>query len=286
MYKFLIKSVENDRIYLNCKIQDTLSDSDVLHNINAIIDTGAMTSAISRNKAEELCLLPLGKTYMRDVIGDGETNDYYLNIHIENFVVENLKVGTFPNLLVDFVIGMDILGKGCFSFKNSGEEFVFLFRISNSALLDLNIRNKALRRKCIIEQSWINILDDECEKDEDCTIGEFFVNCIDSLIQQIQFTQKTKDKVKYWKSKKLCGYIVHLLRLLIEPDEAIWKIENISSNLEELVIQPLLEFCLIKKEYLDESYLSYQYAISDNGAKFLKRLIDKFGEINANDYLN
>lgn len=280
MHKFLVKSFENDRIYLNCKIQDTLSDLGVLYNINAIIDTGAMTSAISRKKAEELGLFSLGKTFVRDAAGDGITNDYYLNIYLEDFVVEDLKVSTFPNLLVDFVIGMDILGKGCFSFKNRGGEFVFLYRISNYALMDLNISNKVLRRKCIIEQSWINILNDECKKDEDCTIGDFFIHCIDSLIQQIQFFQETKDNVKYWKSQNLCRYIVHFLRLLIEPDVTMWEKENISADNEKIIIQPLLEFNLIKKEYLDDSYLNYQYVISDNGVKLLERLGDKFGEIN------
>ena len=276
MHKFLIKSIENDRIYLSCKIIDTLSDTKIFHNINAIIDTGAMISAISKKKAKELGLYSLGKSFVRDAAGDGFTNDYYLNLYLNDFIVEKLKVSTFPNHLADFIIGMDILGKGCFSFKKRGKEFVFLYRISDNALKDLNINNKILYRKHLIEQSWIDILNDDRSKNEVYSIGNFFIHCIDLLIQRVNFFQETKNKVEFWKSQNLCEYIVHLLKSLIEPNTTMWEKENITIELEEKIIQPLLDFDLIRKENLNESYLSFQYAISDNGLMFLEHLADKF----------
>ena len=56
----------------------------------------------------------------------------------------------------------------------------------------------------------------------------------------------------------------------------MWEKENITIELEEKIIQPLLDFDLIRKENLNESYLSFQYAISDNGLMFLEHLADKF----------
>lgn len=75
---------------------------------------------------------------------EGYVDFYFLDISIEEFYIEQLCVYTYPHNVVDFIIGMDVLGKGNFSFKKEKEDYSFVYRISNDKLLDLNLRNKCI----------------------------------------------------------------------------------------------------------------------------------------------
>lgn len=285
MHKFSVKSTNNERIHLKCKILDALSNSSILHDINAVIDTGATTSAISKKKAKELELFPLGKTSVHDAASSEITDDYYLNLYIEDFVIENIKVCTFPNPITDFVIGMDVLGQGSFSFKKVKGEYIFLYRISQGNLSDLNINNKLLLKNILIENHWNQAINLECEKEGNISVLSIFINCIDFVVLQTRFTHETLHKISFWKTKNMCGSILHRLRLLAEKDSFEWEIENISTQIETDVITPLLELQLINKDFLDESYTTYKYSISEIGFMLLNNLANRFGEIKEEDYL-
>ena len=69
-----------------------------------------------------------------------------MDISIEELNIEKLCVSAFPHNVVDFIIGMDILGQGRFSFRKEREYYYFIYRISNEQLLDLKLRNHSIFR--------------------------------------------------------------------------------------------------------------------------------------------
>lgn len=146
MHRFSIQSKKNDRINLQCKIKDVLTEQEEWYIVNAIIDTGATTSAISVGLAKKLNLIPAGKAAVESAAYEGYTDFYFLDISIEELNVEKLCVSAFPHNVVDFIIGMDILGQGRFSFRKEGEYYYFVYRISNEQFLDLKLRNHCIFR--------------------------------------------------------------------------------------------------------------------------------------------
>ena len=144
MHRFSIQSKRNDRLYFQCKIKDVLAIQEEWHIVNGIIDTGAIASAISVGLAKKLNLISAGEMPVESAAYEGYTDFYFLDISIEEFNVEKLCVSAFPHNVVDFIIGMDILGQGSFSFKKIKDGFHFVFRMSNEKLLDLNLKNKSI----------------------------------------------------------------------------------------------------------------------------------------------
>lgn len=146
MHRFSIQSKRNDRLYFQYKIKDVLAEQEEWHIVNAIIDTGATASAISVDLAEKLNLISAGEMAVESAAYKGYTDFYFLDISIEEFYVEKLCVSAFPHNVVDFIIGMDILGQGRFSFKKEGEDYYFIYRISHKQFLDLKLKNQSIFR--------------------------------------------------------------------------------------------------------------------------------------------
>ena len=121
MKKFSIQSLTNERLYLQCKIKDVLAEKEEYYAVNAIIDTGATGSAISVGLAEKLNLISAGKIYVESAAYNGYVDFYFLNISVREFEVEKLCVCAYPNDNIGFLIGMDLLGQGSFSFKKVKE---------------------------------------------------------------------------------------------------------------------------------------------------------------------
>lgn len=144
MKKFSIQSLTNERLYLQCKIKDVLAEKEEYYAVNAIIDTGATGSAISVGLAEKLNLISAGKIYVESAAYNGYVDFYFLNISVSEFEVEKLCVCAYPNDNIGFLIGMDLLGQGSFSFKKVKDCYSFVFRISMSNLLDFNLRNLSI----------------------------------------------------------------------------------------------------------------------------------------------
>ena len=115
MKKFSIQSLTNERLYLQCKINDVLAEKEEYYAVNAIIDTGATSSAISVGLAEKLNLISAGKIHVESAAYNGYVDFYFLDISVGEFEVEKVK--------------------DCYS---------FVFRISKGKLLDFNLRNLSI----------------------------------------------------------------------------------------------------------------------------------------------
>ena len=92
------------------------------HRCNAIWDTGATSSMISRRIAKKLKLHSTGKVQISGVHGVVETNTYIVDLLFDNgFEISGLHVseaddgGGF-----DVLIGMDVIGQGQFSVDGTG----------------------------------------------------------------------------------------------------------------------------------------------------------------------
>lgn len=98
---------------------------------NAIWDTGASKSCISKRVVDYLHLIPVGKSSISTANGLADTNTYFVNIGLPNSVM-------IPNIIVscadlgnslDILIGMDIITYGDFSITNYNGRTTFSFRI-------------------------------------------------------------------------------------------------------------------------------------------------------------
>jgi predicted aspartyl protease len=95
-----------------------------------IIDTGATSTMISEQVAEELRLYPCGEISVSGVHGTNKSDLYFLDIVFGDFVLSNHRVsGSTGDAGFDILIGMDILSMGEFEFVRFGGRQIFLFGI-------------------------------------------------------------------------------------------------------------------------------------------------------------
>ncbi|MDE0644673.1 MAG: aspartyl protease family protein [Gammaproteobacteria bacterium] len=120
----------------------------------ALWDTGATSSCISREKAEEINLEPIGRTLLNGVLGSGYTNVYLINLLLTNGVraknlpVAEINVKTNPDEdeKFDVLVGMDVINQGDFAISNRGKETVFTFRMPSMERFDF-VRDLKKSRK-------------------------------------------------------------------------------------------------------------------------------------------
>ena len=87
-------------------------------NIQAIWDTGASCSVITKHYAEQIGLVPTGKTSISGVNHTTIENTYVVNVYLPNRVgIVFVKIAEVPALSgnAGMLIGMDIIGAGDFS---------------------------------------------------------------------------------------------------------------------------------------------------------------------------
>lgn len=87
-------------------------------NTKAIWDTGASCTVISKQFAQQIGLIPTGKTTITGVNHETEENTYLVNIYLPNKVCfAFVKIAEVPALSggAGLLIGMDIIGSGDFS---------------------------------------------------------------------------------------------------------------------------------------------------------------------------
>ena len=105
------------------------------HSCNAIWDTGATSSMISRRIAEQLKLHSIGKAHISGVHGVVETDIYIIDIVFGNgFTISGLRVSEADNGGgFDVLIGMDVIGHGRLIVDGTGEmsEVFFAFPADN-----------------------------------------------------------------------------------------------------------------------------------------------------------
>ncbi|MDE6736107.1 MAG: retroviral-like aspartic protease family protein [Treponemataceae bacterium] len=105
---------------------------------NAIWDTGATKTCITKRIADDLNLIPIGRATISTANGIITTNTYSVHIGLPNGVtIQNILVSC-ANLGADtdILIGMDIITLGDFSITNVNGRTVFSFRIPSVEEVD------------------------------------------------------------------------------------------------------------------------------------------------------
>jgi len=99
---------------------------------NAIWDTGASISTVTKKLARQLGLLPTGKVDVSNTSGSQTRDTYLVNIHLPNNVVLTyVRVVECESLLgnFEFLIGMDIISNGDFAVTNVNGQTVMSYRL-------------------------------------------------------------------------------------------------------------------------------------------------------------
>ena len=103
--------------------------------INAIWDTGASGTCISKRIAQQLKLVPVGMSSHNTAAGTIDCYDYVVDIILPNNVcIHNLRVSDFmggPGL--DALIGMAIIAAGDLAITNANGKTVVSYRIPPDA---------------------------------------------------------------------------------------------------------------------------------------------------------
>lgn len=98
---------------------------------SAIWDTGATKSCITKRVAEDLKLIPVGKTTIGTANGNAEVDTYFIDIGLPNgMAIQQILVSCADlGQDIDVLIGMDIISLGDFSITNFNGRTTFTFRI-------------------------------------------------------------------------------------------------------------------------------------------------------------
>lgn len=122
---------------------------------NALWDTGATGTVITKKVVDELNLKPTGMRTVYHAGGKSEVNTYQISIILPNEVgVKNVVVTEAILQQFDVLIGMDIITLGDFSITNYNNNTCFSFRIPSTEKIDFVeqikptqiINNKKIRR--------------------------------------------------------------------------------------------------------------------------------------------
>lgn len=96
--------------------------------VNACIDTGATNSGIDSELADKLDFTTLGITKQKTAGGIVEVGIHTVNVVITNDIrFDDVEI-TEIDAGIDFIIGMDILGKGDFLLSHKGKYTFISFR--------------------------------------------------------------------------------------------------------------------------------------------------------------
>jgi hypothetical protein len=118
-----------------------------LQAFDAIWDTGATNSAISRDVVEQCGLVPTGMTEVSGVHGVETVETYLVNIRLPNGVtVTNTRVTKATLRHADVLIGMDVITMGDFAVTNAGGFTQFSFRMPSQGHIDFVAESKRRRR--------------------------------------------------------------------------------------------------------------------------------------------
>lgn len=100
--------------------------------VRSLWDTGATGTCISQEIAEELSLVPRGKTIINTPSGQRVSNTYLIDLVLPNNVtVHDLKVtdAILAPQKIGLLIGMDIISRGDLAVSHHASKTVFTFRM-------------------------------------------------------------------------------------------------------------------------------------------------------------
>jgi len=119
---------------------------------NAIWDTGATNSVITKKVVSDLSLKPFSKRKVSGLHGDKVVDVYYVDIFLQNGVcVDNVVVFSTESFGgdADILIGMDIISLGDFSVTQDKGRTVMSYRNPSIKKIDYVVegRNEAIKSK-------------------------------------------------------------------------------------------------------------------------------------------
>jgi len=117
---------------------------------NALVDTGASGSCISRKFAKEFELKAFSMSKVHTAKGEDIRPCYYLDIFLPNGLMyrhmEVIEFSENPGTDFDFIIGMNIIRAGDMSITNANNQMVFSFRMPPDSLhIDYEKDQKKIR---------------------------------------------------------------------------------------------------------------------------------------------
>lgn len=135
---------------------DTSANQFPVINTTAIWDTGASCTVISKKFAEQIGLVPTGKTTITGVNHSTQENTFLVNIYLPNKVCfAFMKIAEVPALSGDagLLIGMDIIGAGDFSVFTENGKTVMSYRYPSIGGADFVIEAGNVRaHKAVLEK--------------------------------------------------------------------------------------------------------------------------------------
>lgn len=134
-----------------CAAHDPLSGKPhpKVEKFNAIWDTGATGTVITKKVVDALGLKPVSKTKVRHANGESIVNVYYINLFLPNQVAFKF-IPVTEGILgddADVLIGMDVITKGDFAVTNYNGKTTFSFRVPSLAEIDFNLDIVAVESK-------------------------------------------------------------------------------------------------------------------------------------------
>ena len=121
----------------------TLKNENKTIIVNAIWDTGATNSCISRKAIEQLALLPKENRNFYSALNSEikEVSMYKVDVIISKDIYYDKVLVAESNTEIqgfDFIIGMDIISQGDFVISNCNGKTTFAFRTPSEGFNDLN----------------------------------------------------------------------------------------------------------------------------------------------------
>jgi hypothetical protein len=134
---------------------DTKMNQPPITELDAIWDTGASCTLISKEYAVKVGLIPTGKTTIRGVNNSTLENTYQVNVYLPNKVCLGfLKIAEAPALAggAGMLIGMDIIGSGDFSVYNEAGKTVMTYRLPSIGGIDFVVEAGNIKSRRAIMQ--------------------------------------------------------------------------------------------------------------------------------------
>ena len=113
-----------------------IEDHPESHKYEAIWDTGATNSVVSKRVIRECGLRPIGRTKVRGVDGESTSSIYMVNIMLTNGVGFPFLKVTEGDFGGDVLIGMDLIGHGDFAVSNYNGKTTMTFRTPSAKKID------------------------------------------------------------------------------------------------------------------------------------------------------
>lgn len=189
-----------NRIIIECKVSKIGDNIDLPQKINALWDTGAMITCISKSYADSIGLLADGTTIITGANNQPfETLVYCVQLKMGELEIPFIRVAELPmdGTGRDVIIGMDIMQMGDLSITNYDGKTMLTFRTPSLEKIDyveeINIQKRCDNAHNIKKRKGIN---DKCE----CGSNKDYKNCHGKTIyrkrldEDLLFNQAKSDK--------------------------------------------------------------------------------------------